>query len=202
MQIRLLAYYLTIGWLCSLPAIVYGQRVVDVGIFDVRMHLITPDTGETQRITPDQLGAYMYDIGPTPRVRFEILVDTKSHLSRTAPRLDLVIERYALMASREVSAYDHLPNKYPDASFSEPAWVYSGPIQLAAERVVRDDTLRFVTAPFAIDFLDPDNPLTFALPVDFKLPGFAYRFLLKPSGLRSREADPTDNTFQLSFMKH
>ena len=205
MQIRLRSYCLILLFssLFCLPAIIYGQTIVDVGIYDVRMHLITPDTGKTRIVTTDQLGAYLYDIGPTPQVQFEVLIDTKKQPATASPKLDLKIERYMLLASREASAYGHLPEKkYPDAILGEPTWVYSGPVPLTFNRIVQQDTVRLITDPFVVDFLDPDHPLTFALPTDYTLTGFSYRFLLKPSALRSRDGHPSDNAFQLTFMKH
>ncbi len=193
---------LQLCWLCCLTPDADAQHLVDVGIFDVRMHLIVPNTGESLPVTTDQLGAYLYDIGPTPNVRFEVLVDTKKQPASASPKLDLSIERYMLLASREVSAYAHLPNRFPDATFSEPTWIYSGPVPLTHKLLVQQDTLRFITEPYAIDFLDPENSLTFALPADYTLTGFAIRFLLKPAALRSRDGHPADNAFQLTFMKH
>lgn len=193
---------LLLGWLFYVTPDTAAQHLIDAGIFDVRMQLILPNTGESHPVTTDQLGAYLYDIGPAPRVRFEVLVDTKKQPATASPKLDLKIERYLLLTSREESAYTHLPNKYPDAAFSEPTWIYSGPVPLSYNRIVRDDTLRFITEPYAIDFLDPENPLTLALPVDFTLPGFAYRFLLQPAALRSRDGHSGDNAFQLTFLKH
>lgn len=202
-SLRIYSLILLFGSLYCLPVIAYGQTIIDVGIHDVRMHLITPDTGETRIVTTDQLGAYLYDIGPIPRVQFEVLIDSKKHPATVSPKLDLKIERYILLASREASAYKQLPDKkHPDATLGEPTWVYSGPVSLSFNRSIQHDTVRLITEPFDIDFLDPDHPLTFALPADYTLTGFSYRFLLKPSALRSRDSDPSDNAFQLTFLKH
>jgi len=177
------------------------NQAFDYGIFDVRMMLMDASTGESTLVAPDELGAYLYDIGPTPRVRFEVVVDRKEEMDSLGIRIDLAMERYILLASRRARVYEGLDPVFPDARFSEPTWVYSGPLDLSYERKVREDTLRFVTEPFVIDFLDPKNPLTGALPEDFSLPGFAYRFLLKSAVLHQKDASPADNAFQLTFMK-
>ena len=172
----------------------------DYAIASARMFEIDATTGTKQYV--DDLGAYLYDIGPKPSFHFEITVHQLQAPSSMANKVRLVVERFILLESKkENHAYAGIDSVYQELTLSEPTWVYSGPVPMDFKRSTSGNTVIFTSPDTTLDFLDPDEPLTFAAPYGFSLHGFAYRFILVPTHLHQRDSDPTNDAIQLTFIK-
>ena len=202
MTIGRLLFICLLAWpkVCS---ILFAQPVIsfDYRLAQVRMIQVDSLTGQRQVL--EDLGALLYDIGPTPAVIFEVEIEQLANPTPLAQLVTLAIERYVLLESRKQA---HLapsePQSFNDAVFEHPTWVYSGPIDLKVTRESHDKrTVLLTTSPFTIDVLDPDQPLTYAHPEQYKLLGFAYRFYLKPASFRAQDLVPENNVEQIILLK-
>ena len=163
------------------------------------MYEVDAQRGDPQRVF--SLEAHLYDIGPSPSFFFKVEVAQLAGSSPNASKASLRVERYMLLRANETSLYEGLDNAYPDAAAS-PAWVYHGPVALNFSRSTAGDSIVvFTSEPQQLSFLDPENPITFARPMDFKIIGFAYRFILTPTAIHQVDKNPSDNVFQLDFLK-
>ena len=163
------------------------------------MFEVDPASGDTHRVS--SLEAYLYDIGPNPYFFFKAEVEQLAGGSLNAGKTELIVERYVLLKAHEASVYKGLDNEYPDIDAS-PAWAYHGPVELSFSKSVASEAkVVFTSEPEQISFLDPENPVTFARPMDYKIVGFAYRFILLPASIHQHDKNPSDNTYQLTFLK-
>ena len=163
------------------------------------MYEVDAASGDTKQVS--SLDAHLYDIGPMPHFFFKVEVAQLGGGSPNASRAALNVERYMLLRANGTSVYEGLSNAYPDAA-APPAWVYHGPVPLNFSRsTAGDSTVIFTSEPQQLSFLDPENPITYARPMDFKIIGFAYRFILTPASFHQRDINPADNAYQLEFLK-
>ena len=192
------------GLLFLLGATISSEVIAQSTIFDyridtVQLYELDPTSGEKRPI--DDLAPYLYDIGPDPQFLFEVHVTQLDGGSRLARRANLVTERYLLLEALPDSTYSGLDNVHPDLSTS-PAWVYHGPVALAFSRKAgKNNSVSFTSTPHQFPFLDPQNPITFARPIGYKILGFAYRFALVPANINHQDSNPKDNAVQLSFLR-
>lgn len=186
---------LTLG----IPAPLRAQPAsFDYGIDAVRMYEIEPASGQKRLL--ESLAPYLYDIGPKPLFVFEVDVIQRDGSSLLAGRANLKVERYLLLASDSDSTYMGIESSYPDVSTS-PAWTYHGPVPLQFTRTATGNSVTFVSAPYQITFLDPEDPITFARPIGYKILGFAYRFALVPARVNQTDSNLRDNALQLEFLR-
>lgn len=180
------------------PARAQSATAFDYRIAGIRMSQVDSVSGSTSYL--EDLGALMYDIGPTPRVNFEIEVDQVVNPSPLARIVTLSIERYILLESKPNAPVD---TSFHAAQFVRPTWVYSGPIHLESSRIdLGNNKVQIKTEVFQLDVLDPEQPLTFAHPEQYRLLGFAYRFYLKPASFRYVDTIPEDNVDAVLLLRN
>ncbi len=170
----------------------------DYKIGEVRMYEIMAETGELRQI--ENITPYLYDIGPNPSFVFEVEVEQLEGGSLLARRAELVVEQYMLLENNADSMYQGLELQYTDVMDS-PAWTYHSPIPLQFTRSSHEGWITFTSAPTHLDFLDPENPITFARPLNYKILGFAYRFTLIPTRITDNDTNFANNSTQLTFLR-
>ncbi|MFK7844403.1 MAG: hypothetical protein AB8G77_03810 [Rhodothermales bacterium] len=192
-----------IFWLTSYPGASssYGQKsAIDYRINKVEMFETDSHNGSKKPVP--NLEAYLYDIGPMPSFTFEVEVEQLHGNSLNANKTDLIVERYILLKANDISVYEGLQNEHEDVNAS-PAWSYHGavPLQFSRKASTGSNKVQFISKPYQISFLDPENPLTFARPANYTIIGYAFRFLLSPSSIHVKDKNPTNNAYQLTFLK-
>ena len=164
------------------------------------MYEIDVENGEKKPL--DNLQAYLYDIGPEPSVVFELEVEQLLAPSKEARRANIVVERYMLLKPNQHTVYDGLDSLHTNANDSL-QWVYHGPVNLSFSRQteVHSSDVTFTSSPHQFTFLDPENPITFAKPLNYTIQGFAFRFALVPSSFLLQDENWSNNAYQLTFLK-
>ena len=172
----------------------------DYGIKSVLMYEIDQQSDERKQIV--NLEAYLYDIGPQPHFEFEITVEQITSPSWQAKKVDIVVERYALLKTNENAIYNGLDSIHPDAGDST-FWTYHGPVQITFTRSANknNNEVTLTSNPYQFSFLDPKNPITFARPLNYTILGYAFRFSLQPSSIQEKDTDLSNNAYQLTFLK-
>ena len=173
----------------------------DYEVTSVKMYTLDETTGKKEYV--HDLGAYLYDIGPNPHFHFEVEINQITFPSPLASRANLIVERYALLESKsDAPSFSDIDSTYSDLIATEPTWVFSGPVEMTFNRVRNGNKVILTSPPAPLDFLDPENPLTYASPYGYILHGFAYRFTLLPRLAHHRDVNPANNAIQLTFIKH
>lgn len=174
------------------------SSMFDYKIEEVRMYEQVAETGELRQV--ESISSYLYDIGPNPAFVFEVEVIQLEGSSTLARRATLVVEQYLLLETHADSIYKGLNLQHPDAE-ATPAWTYHSPVSLPFTRSAHEQRITFTSSPVHLDFLDPDNAITFARPLNYKILGFAYRFALVPTRINDNDSNPQNNASQLTFLR-
>jgi len=183
---------------CSL---VQAQSVstFDYAIRSVRIYEIAPDTKKRSEVF--DLGAYMYDIGPAPLFEFDIEIEQLDNPSPNAAYARIQVEQYMLLGARENHSYTNMDTIHANVDASKATWTYHSPVSLSFSCDQANGNVLCSSTPLSPQFMDPEDPLTYASPHAFHLLGYAYRFFIEPANIRLKDSNMSNNAYQITFMK-
>ena len=183
---------------CSL---VRAQSVstFDYAIRAVRIYEVAPDTKKRSEVI--DLGAYMYDIGPTPLFEFDVEIEQLYNPSPNAALGRIQVEQYMLLRAKDSHSYSNLDTTYANMDASRATWAYHSPINLSFSCNQARNNVVCTSTPSSPQFMNPEDPLTYASPHAFHLLGYAYRFFIEPSNIRFKDSNMSNNAYQITFMK-
>ncbi|MBX2821316.1 MAG: hypothetical protein KTR29_16595 [Rhodothermaceae bacterium] len=171
----------------------------DYAIRSVRIYEVAPDSRKRSEVV--DLGAYMYDIGPAPLFEFEVEIEQLNNPSPIASHARIGVEQYMLLSAKENHSYIRLDTTTLDMDATKATWTYQSPVNLSFSCDQRTDNVICTSSPSSPQFMNPEDPLTYASPHAFHLLGYAYRFFIEPSNIRFLDRDLSNNAYQVTFMK-
>ena len=181
------------------PAQSQSRVLFDYKIRDIELFEIIAGSNERQKVY--DLGAYMYDIGPAPVFQFDVHIEQLYNPSPNARKAQLDVDQYMLLVSKESHTFINVDSMYKDVNLQVPMWTYQSPVKLAFTCSETKLNVVCTSDPITPQFMAPNDPLTSAKPHAFHILGYAYRFVLLPSEAKGMDQDPTNNAYQVTFMK-